>query len=150
MDFGEFWGFLLSEECFNQHDVSFIDHNGNQHYIKENDYYSYMGSVSDLMGTKYTVKVEQMERKFEVDGTAHMFYNVEGSPSFGVHTDPVDVVIKCCDGIKHMEVNGETKKIAKGESIRIPAGTEHKAVNTTKALMISYGILDTETLNRIR
>lgn len=150
MTFDDFIDFILSEQCFEEHDVSYIDDEGHQHYLEQNDLHEYMHSIMRIMQTKYTIKIEQMEKLFTVDGTAHMFYNKAGGPSFGVHTDPVDVVITCYDGVKHMEVNGKSKKIKKGKSLRIPAGTEHRALNTTEAVMVSYGIRDTETINRIR
>ncbi len=150
MTIDEFWEFILSEKCFEEHDVSYIDDSGHQHYLKQEDIYEYSGAVVDLMSSSYTLKIEQMERVFTTSGTAHMFYNKADGPSFDLHTDPVDVVINCHDGIKHMEVDGKSVIIEKGKSLRIPKGTEHRALNTTEALMVSYGINDTETLSSIR
>ena len=96
------------------------------------------------------MKVEQIETLLFVQGTVHAFYNQENGASFDVHTDPVDVIIECLDGTKVMEVEGKEISIAKGETLLIPAGTPHRALNYGKALMISHGIHDTETLNGIR
>jgi quercetin dioxygenase-like cupin family protein len=79
-----------------------------------------------------------------------MFLNKKNGPSFNVHTDPVEVIIECLDGVKHMEVEGNKIKLNRGQSLQIPANTEHKALNYEKALMISYGIHDTETLDGLR
>lgn len=147
----EFEDFLLSEECWENHDVSYIDIDGLQHYCTYDDYWTYYAIVSQLIASENTIKVEQLERKFGyVNKTAHAFYNKECGPSFEVHTDPVEVVIECIDGRKYMQVEGKEIVLNPGDMLTIPPNTEHKALNYEKALMISYGISDTETLNGIR
>ena len=84
------------------------------------------------------------------DRTAHIFFNKENGPSFSIHTDPVDVLIECLDGIKYIEVDGKEVKLEPHDTVLIPSETPHRALNYEKALMISYGIGDTETLTRIR
>jgi|TARA_B110000908_G_C10267467_1_gene465858 mannose-6-phosphate isomerase-like protein (cupin superfamily) len=151
MNFFEFEDFLLSEECYINHDVSYIDIEGLQHYLQFDNYWAYHPFVSSLLYSENTIKVEQLEKKFNFkDKTAHMFLNKKNGPSFNVHTDPVEVIIECLDGVKHMEVEGNRIKLNRGQSLQIPANTEHKALNYEKALMISYGIHDTETLDGLR
>lgn len=150
MTFKEFEDFLFSESCFENHDVSYIDIEGKQHYLEQDDFFKYQAKVAELIVSINTIKVEQCEQWFNTTGTAHIFYNKENGPSFGIHTDPVDVLIECLDGNKYMEVEGEKKVLEPHDYLTIPAGTEHRALNYEKALMISYGVSDTETLTRIR
>lgn len=151
MRFLEFENFLLSKDCFKNHDVSCIDRDGNQHYVKAESYPEYQGTVSILLVTDNTIKIEQYEKQFGyTDRTAHIFYNKANGPSFGVHTDPVDVLIECLDGVKTMEVEGKEISLEPHDTLFIPANTPHRALNYEKALMISYGINDTETLSNIR
>ena len=106
----------------------YIDIEGLQHYLQFDNYWAYHPFVSSLLYSENTIKVEQLEKKFNFkDKTAHMFLNKKNGPSFNVHTDPVEVIIECLDGVKHMEVEGNKIK-----------------------LMISYGIHDTETLDGLR
>lgn len=153
MTFDQFEEFLLSEECFMEHDVSIINSSGEQHYILSDEYWQYQ-IVMAMHLSKFTntIKVEQMERRYDwSDRTIHFFYNPENGPTFDIHTDPVDVIIECHDGIKYMEVNGKTIKITPGgNKLLIRANTQHRALNYEKALMASHGISDTETLTGIR
>ena len=150
MTFTEFEDFLFSKRCFENHDVSYIDIEGNQHYLDQTDYMMYQIKVAELIVSINTIKVEQCEQWFNTTGTAHIFYNKENGPSFGVHTDPVDVIIECLDGTKYMEIEGKEKVLKPKGFVHILAGTNHRALNYEKALMISYGASDTETLTRIR
>jgi len=150
MNFEQFEEFLLSEDCFENHDVSFIDEDGKQHYLDQTCYPSYLAKTSYLITSRNTIKVEQFERQFGyTDRTAHIFYNKAFGPSFDIHSDPIDVLIECLDGIKYMEVDGKEVILQPHDYIHIPANTKHRALNYKKALMVSYGIGDTETLKRI-
>ena len=56
-----------------------------------------------------------MEKRYHwKDRTIHFFYSPAWGPTFDTHTDPVDVIIDCHDGIKHMEVNGTEHIITPG------------------------------------
>ena len=151
MIFENFENWLLTEDCFENHDVSHIDVNGKQHYLKHSEYMGYLGEITVLIANKATIKVEQVEKWFGyMDRTAHAFYNAANGPSFDTHTDPIDVLIECLDGRKTLEIDGEEVVLEPHDKVLIPANTEHRALNYEKALMISYGIGDTETLTRIR
>jgi mannose-6-phosphate isomerase-like protein (cupin superfamily) len=67
-----------------------------------------------------------------------------------MHSDPIDVLIECLDGKKLMEVAGKEIVLEPNNTVYIQANTPHRALNYEKALTISYGINDTETLSRIR
>jgi len=150
MTFLEFETFLLSEECFNNHDVSIIDHDGKQHYVDAENFWVYQAKISSYILSDFTIKVEQYEKNLDINGTAHIFFNKKNGPTFGLHTDPVDVIIKCLDGIKDLEIDGKHVSLKSGEFAYIKSNTKHRALNYEKGLMISYGIGDSETLNRIR
>ena len=151
LDFIEFTKFVLSKDCFDEQDVSYIDKEGNQHYLNKDDFFVYQATVARLLMEKDTIKIEQAEKVFDFNrGTAHIFFNKPNGYSFDVHTDPVDVFIECLDGRKWLEIEGKEICLEKGERVLIPKNTPHKALNYEKALMISYGIGDTETLTRIR
>ena len=152
MNFQQFEEFLLSEDCYMNHDVSIIDTDGLQHYISETEFFTYQTKMTKyLVQEKYTVKIEQMENYWKFnDRTMHLFYNPKNGPTFSEHTDPINVIIECKDGIKHIEVEGWEIDLLPNERVYIPADTFHKALNYEKALVISHGISDTETLERLR
>jgi mannose-6-phosphate isomerase-like protein (cupin superfamily) len=96
---------------------------------------------------KYSSNIHQMCDKLRKDNdhngpvTCHLFYaNSENSPSFGLHKDTDDVVIIVCDGTKHMEINGEQVVLHQNDTVFIPAGTEHKAVNYCPNVILSFGL----------
>ena len=152
MTFEQFEEFILSDECYWNHDVSYIDDNGFQHYISDCEKWDYQARVAQYIAQQeFTLKVEQAEKLYHwKDRTIHFFYNPVNGPTFDIHTDPVDVIIDCHDGTKYMEVDGKEFKLVPGDKLLIHANTPHRALNYEKALMASHGILDTETTNRIR
>ena len=97
-----------------------------------------------------TIKVEGYERIQPYDGTIHIFYAPTNTPSFPVHTDPIDIYIECLDGRKIMEIDDQYVMIEKGTKIFNPADTPHVALNSEKALTLSYGINDTNTFSNLR
>jgi mannose-6-phosphate isomerase-like protein (cupin superfamily) len=151
MNFLEFEDFVLSEECYNNHDVSYIDIDGLQHYLFYDSFWEYQPKILSLLMSENTIKVEQMEKYWGyINQTAHIFFNKTNGPTFDIHTDPVKVIIECLDGTKHMEIEGNEIVLKPGESVVIQPNTEHRALNYKKALMVSYGIRDTETLDGLR
>lgn len=152
MTFDKFIDFVSSEKCMLEHSVSIINTDGEQLYVDSSEYYEYLAFITREIALGInTIKIEQFEKVFyPSDRTAHLFYNPKNGPSFDEHTDPVDVIIHCLDGCKTIEVEGVEHQLKPEEEILIPAGTKHKAINREKALMISYGINDTETHGNIR
>ena len=152
MTFEQFEEFLMSGQCYNEHDVSIIDEDGLQHYIEPTEYYAYCALMAEhLAMSKVTIKIEQMEKHWKFDDrTIHLFYNPKFGPTFEKHTDPVDVIIECKAGSKSMWVDGIEVILTPGDKLSIRAGTVHKALNYERALIASHGISDTETLDRIR
>lgn len=72
--------------------------------------------------------------------TCHAFFAESNSPSFDTHTDPDDVVVHCCSGVKIMEVDGVVHTLQAGQHVYIPHGTPHRAINIHKSLMLSFGL----------
>jgi len=152
MFFKDFFNFVDSPECYLNHDVSYIDRDGLQHYLNSDlDFCGYLARLGVIIAEgQCTIKVEQMERLYQLnDRTMHFFYNPAHGTTFKEHTDPHDVHIECHDGEKVMEVEGKVYTIHPGETLLIPANVRHRAINDKKALMVSYAINDTETLIRL-
>lgn len=140
--------FIHNHLAYEQNLVSVINDKGEQIPLSHfSELYSYDNA---------TIKVEGMERysesiynrcesykiEYDHDGpvTCHAFIAKAGSPSFGVHTDPDDVIIYCCDGIKVMMVDDVKVSINVGEDLHIPANTPHVALNETSAFTLSFGL----------
>lgn len=114
-------------------------------------------TVSDYarLGDK-PVKVESMERyssalwkacrelgnRFKHDGpvSCHLFISPEGSVSFPMHTDLEDVIIYMVSGSKCFEFSHGQMTLDAGDSIFIPKGTPHRAINIKDSLMLSFGL----------
>lgn len=98
-----------------------------------------------------TIKIEGMEKisrhvwdqlkRLCHDGptTCHVFVSNANSPSFPDHTDPDDVVLFVVDGEKNIIINGKEHVLGKGQSVNIPAGTVHRAINRKASVMLSIG-----------
>lgn len=104
-----------------------------------------------------TVKLQNMEKfsqkifakcnfykeKYQHKGpvTCHLFYaSSDFSPSFCLHSDLDNVIIEVCSGIKHMEIAGKEIVLKENETVFIPAGTEHRALNRVPNLILSFGL----------
>jgi len=111
----------------------YIDELGRDHIIDlmSVDYYIAQG--------RYTVKVEGLENFFQESGTVHCYIAPKDAPSFNSHADPVDVRIKCLEGIKTLVVDGKPVELYPGESVFIPKGTLHQATNRYDSVMLSIG-----------
>ena len=140
--------FIHNPLAYEQNLVSIINNEGEQILLCcHNDLYKYPSS---------TIKIEGMERfnaeiynrcnyyklKYSHVGpiTCHAFLAHQDSPSFGLHTDPDDVIIFCCDGTKTMMIDGKHTTINKGHDVYIPANTQHEALNEYPSLMLSFGL----------
>lgn len=72
--------------------------------------------------------------------TCHLFISPEDSSSFPMHTDLDDVVVHMVKGQKTFEFPTGSLKLCEGQSIYIPKGTPHRAINTHDSLMLSFGL----------
>ena len=142
----DFENYFTSVEAFENGRSFYIDISGKDHIIEADTYEEYLAIAQMKLAMQYeTLKIEGIEKLCDFkDGTVHAFRYWEQSPSFGVHTDPVDVIIEVKQGWKIMEVTGQRYSIYEGCVLSIPANTPHQALNEKEGLMFSYGLYDTE------
>lgn len=72
--------------------------------------------------------------------TCHMFKSPQDSISFPLHEDLDDVVVHMVKGRKIFESPSGDLELLEGESIFIPRGTKHRAINVEASLMLSFGL----------
>ena len=140
----EFYDILRSEVAYSNEMTSYIDSEGLQHYINESDYISYIGVVDSLLlRDDITIKLEKYEQLCNFhNGTCHVFYAKPNSPSFGIHTDPVDLVLQVTHGSKTLEINDIEITAHNGHCLFVPAETPHRALNKDNSIMLSWGLND--------
>ena len=67
MTFDQFEEFIMSSDCYWEHDVSYIDKEGLQHLISPFEFYQYQIQVAKLIADQdVTIKIEQMERHWKL------------------------------------------------------------------------------------
>lgn len=113
----------------------YIDEVGRDHKIDllTVDYYIAEG--------RYTVKVEGLEDHFTeyLPCTVHCYISPQHAPSFPDHQDPMNVEIKCLEGVKTLNIAGKDIELQAGETVFIPANTVHRATNKYASMMLSIG-----------
>ncbi|QTH80267.1 hypothetical protein PA10_00067 [Pseudomonas phage pPa_SNUABM_DT01] len=72
--------------------------------------------------------------------SAHLFISPKGGVSFPMHTDLDDVVIYMVEGRKVFKFPDGEIELTAGDSIHIPRGELHQAINVDSSLMISFGL----------
>lgn len=144
----EFENFIHTNLVYDQKLISVIDEESRQIFIDNlKELYKYRSC---------TIKLEQMEKynkeifdycqflskKYYHQGpiTCHLFRALKDSKSFGLHTDPDDVIILCVEGTKNIIVDGIKYKLKPQDSLFIPANTPHEAINEEDSLMLSFGL----------
>lgn len=143
----DFEDYVLSHEAYMWDRTFYIDIDGKDVKIISDTYEEYFAKVQIKLAEQFdSIKVEGIERIAGwTEGTIHAFRYWENSPSFGTHTDPVDVIIEVQQGYKTIEVNGKIHNLDElHKVIDIPANTPHRALNDKEGLMFSYGLSDTE------
>tara|TARA_B100000768_G_scaffold4311_2_gene5266 strand:- start:2431 stop:2949 length:519 start_codon:yes stop_codon:yes gene_type:complete len=151
----QFLSIISSDIAYEQNMVYAIDENGREHLMK---------NFADTLANKDTnsIKIERMEAynseifsycleledMYEHNGpiTCHLFYAEKNAHSFKKHTDPDNVVIYCCEGMKTIAMEGHTMggepvfTLKEGAILHIPANTLHQAFNEHEALTLSFGL----------
>lgn len=142
----DFEDYFTSKEAFENKRSFYIDISGKDSIIESDTYEEYLAIAQTKLALQQeTLKIEGIEKLCGFkNGTIHAFRYWQDSPSFGVHTDPVDVVIEVKQGWKVMEVTDQKYSIFEGCILTIPANTPHRALNEEEGLMFSYGLYDTE------
>lgn len=148
----DFEDYVLSHEAYMYDRTLYIDKDGKDVKIISDTYEEYFAKVQIKLAESFdTIKVEGIEKLCNfTEGTIHAFRYWEGSPSFGVHTDPVDVLLHVSAGQKTIEINGVIRDLDEGDFWHIPADTPHRALNNKEGLMFSYGLSDTESTTDLR
>jgi mannose-6-phosphate isomerase-like protein (cupin superfamily) len=148
IDSNDIISFLHNPLAYEQNLVSIINNKGEQIPL--------LSSSELYKDSEATIKVEGMERfnlsihnrcdfyksKYAHRGpvTCHLFMAKKHSPSFGMHTDPDDVIIYCVEGTKTLTVDGQYIVLNTGEEVYIPADTAHIAHNEYPAMTLSFGL----------
>jgi mannose-6-phosphate isomerase-like protein (cupin superfamily) len=144
----DFENFIHTNLVYEQKLISVIDEEGRQIYLDNlKELYEYASC---------TIKLEQMEKynqeifnychslskTYNHVGpiTCHVFRSFKNSKSFGLHTDPDDVIMYCVHGSKKIIVNDVEHILKNQESLFIPANTKHEAINEEESLMLSFGL----------
>ena len=141
--FEDFQTFVMSEECYKDYTVFWIDYMHLVHKVEASSFIQYQAVVIDKLSNGYTVKIERFENMLGfTDGTVHVFYNSAGSPSFKEHTDPVDVIIEVKDGVKNLVIDGWPVSLLAGDHYVIQKDVPHYATNEHEGLIFSYGLHD--------
>lgn len=85
---------------------------------------------------------QRLARHFNHDGyvSCHLFLSPKDSKSFTMHTDPDDVVIHMVDGRKVFESPDGRIVLSAGDTLLIPRGTHHRAINVDSSIMLSFGL----------
>jgi mannose-6-phosphate isomerase-like protein (cupin superfamily) len=144
----EFENFIHKDLVYEQKIISIINNDEQQICVNS------LKELYDFMPC--TIKLEQMEKynekifnycqflakKYCHQGpiTCHIFKSLKDSKSFGLHTDPDDVIIFCVDGIKNIIVDNIKHKLKPQDFLFIPANTPHKVINEEDSLVLSFGL----------
>jgi Mannose-6-phosphate isomerase len=84
----------------------------------------------------------RLGRHFNHNGpvSCHLFLSPKDSKSFTMHTDPDDVIIYMVQGRKVFESPDGQVELSAGDSLFIPRGTYHRAINVDSSIMLSFGL----------
>ena len=144
----DFENFIHTNLVYEQKIISIINTENKQIYIN---------NLKELYEYPFcTIKLEQMEKynqeifnhcetlsqKYKHCGpvTCHAFRAFQRSNSFGLHTDPDNVIMYCVHGSKKIIVNNTERILNKNDLLFIPANTPHEAINEEESLTLSFGL----------
>jgi mannose-6-phosphate isomerase-like protein (cupin superfamily) len=145
----EYEKFIFSNFPYEQRIISIIDEFGRQIFLDN------LGHLHSNYGK--TVKLESMEkfnikiynycnylkRVYNHNGpvTCHLFKSHKNSKSFDAHIDLDDVLIYVINGSKTFEFDkGQTTTLFAKETLFIPSGKKHKALNKEESIILSFGL----------
>jgi mannose-6-phosphate isomerase-like protein (cupin superfamily) len=143
----EVFAFITQSLPYEQRIVSYIDKNNLQHQANKFSDIPPLNEITlKLEGMeKYSKRIWEhckllsMQKMFSGPVSCHLFLAQKGSPSFGRHTDPDDVIIWCTEGIKSLYVEDTKYDLNPGSSVSIPANTPHEIINEHNSVMLSFG-----------
>lgn len=160
----DFQNVISSSEFFDRGVIYFIETKDGE-YIKDycvNDvaetYNDYLDKLGLAVQNKHTIKVQGMEfynsliynhckklsNVWNKPVDCHAYFGYKDCGSFAMHSDPCEVCIYICEGIKTIitDVNENAHILNEGEHLYIKEGVKHKAMNTTNCLSLSFGTFD--------
>jgi quercetin dioxygenase-like cupin family protein len=85
----------------------------------------------------HVVKAEGLESTVKDAKTVHMFISPAKSVGFLEHTDDVTLVIMCVHGTKGFVVDGHEHTLCQGDTLSVPKGVPHYAVNNKDSVILS-------------
>ncbi len=145
----EFEFFLLSELPYEQKIISIIDDFGRQLSVENLGqlHSNFNKTIKIESFEKYNEKIyfycEDLKKKFNHNGpvTCHLFRSFKDSKSFPMHEDLDDVFILVLFGEKVIEFeNNTTFTLKQNDTLFIPSGKKHKALNNQESIILSFGI----------
>jgi mannose-6-phosphate isomerase-like protein (cupin superfamily) len=139
--------FIHNPLAYEQNLVSIINTKGEQILLSSSSelYSSESFSIKVEGMEKFSLKmwntIQQLRLRYNHNGpaTCHVFIAQQDSPSFGMHTDPDDVLIHCIEGHKTMIIDNQKVDLYKDDSVFIKANTPHQALNENFAVTLSFG-----------
>lgn len=138
---------MMSPFVYEQGLVKFIKNGGSHDVYTISDYLEIVDRPVKVEGMERLNRVmwnvcKRLASHFDHDGpvTCHLFISPKGAVSFPMHTDLDDVVIHMVSGQKTFESKAGSMDLVAGDSIYIPRGTHHRAINTDSSLMLSFGL----------
>lgn len=144
----EFENFLFSDIVYEQNVISVIDEQSRQIFINNlRELYDYSSCTIKLeQMEKYNLPIfeycQKLAKEYNHHGpvTCHAFRAFRQSKSFGLHTDPDDVIMYCVYGQKKVIVDGVEHNLNPKDTLYIPANVPHEAINEEESLMLSFGL----------
>lgn len=145
----EIINFVQNDLVYDQRIISIIDDFGKQLFLDNlGQLHSNYGKTIKLeCMEKYNQKIydycNHLKRTYKHNGpvTCHLFLSFENSKSFDFHSDPDDVFIYVISGSKTFEFNqGQSVTLLPDESLFIPLGKKHKALNKEDSIILSFGL----------
>jgi len=94
-------------------------------------------AIAKVMNQEGVVKVEGLEQYYGEPGTVHAFISPKGAASFPYHTDLEDLVIRCIEGQKIMDVAAARHTLNVDDEVVIPEGVLHRALNRAASITLS-------------
>lgn len=145
----EFQKFIESDFVYQENIISIIDDLGRQIFLDNlAQLHSNYGKTIKLeCMEKFNQKIHNycnyLKRVYNHNGpvTCHLFKAYKNSKSFDTHIDLDDVLIYVVNGSKTFEFDkGQTTTLFTEETLFIPSGKKHKALNMEESIILSFGL----------
>lgn len=157
----DFEKILFSKQFYDMGLIYVIENDGKykKDYVINDVAKSYTQAVELIMAAskqQYGFKIQGVEKynreifdycnnlasQFKMPVDCHAYWGYAGKGSFKMHSDPCDVVIHICSGVKELKIEKETIELKQDNHVHIRPGQKHKATNITDCLSLSFGTFD--------